>query len=308
MFALGQQTREFLDRVSPDNPVLLTDESHHSMWANSAAPEVAGITADTPDPQNGSIDRDADGRPTGLFREAATALVASSMPPVSESEMREALQFAAGLMAANGITSFTDAGLDRTSLQVMSGMSADGAMKQRTRGCIRWADVAGEERDQAEALIADRQRYRTERFRPDCVKIVLDGVPTESHTAAMLAHYADSPETGMVSIASEELIPAVTEFDRQGLHIKFHGAGDAAVRQAVDAAEAARTANGMGGPAHDVGHNSFIDPADLIRVPRLAMSWEFSPYIWYPSPITTDIAEAVGPERMERWIPIADAL
>jgi predicted amidohydrolase YtcJ len=222
--------------------------------------------------------------------------------------MREALQFASDLMAANGITSFTDAGLDRTSLQVMFGMSANGAMKQRTRGCIRWSDVGGEERDQAEALIADRQRYQTERFRPDCIKIVLDGVPTESHAAAMLAHYADSPETDMVSIASEELVPAFTEFDGQGLHIKFHAAGDAAVRQAVDAVEAARTANGMGGSAHDVGHNSFIDPADLARVPRLAMTWEFSPYIWYPSPITTDIAKAVGPERMERWIPIADAL
>ena len=308
VFAPGQQTREFLDEVAPNNPVLLTDESHHSAWANSAAIDAAGITADTPNPESGIIDRDASGRPTGVFREQATGLVSAAMPPIGEEQLREGLQYAADLMASYGVTSFTDAGLDGSGLKVMSELSAEGLMKQRVRGCIRWAGAPAEARAEAEGLIHSRQYFRTERFRPDCVKVVLDGVPTESHTAAMLDHYVSTNETGMSIIPADILFPAVTEMDRQGLHVKFHAAGDGAVRQAIDAVEAARKANGFGGPAHDVGHNSFVDPADLARVPQLAMSWEFSPYIWYPSPITRDIIAAVGPERMERWIPIADAV
>ncbi|WP_126173808.1 amidohydrolase [Altericroceibacterium xinjiangense] len=308
VFAPGQQTREFLDEVSPNNPVILSDESHHSLWANSAAIAAAGITAATQDPENGIIDRDASGRPTGLFRERATGLVSAAMPPIGEQQMREGLQYAADLMSSYGITSFTDAGLDAPGLKVMSEMSAEGLMKQRVRGCIRWAEGPVDARQQTEALIHSRQYFRAERFRPDCVKVVLDGVPTESHTAAMLDHYVSTTEKGMSIVPPEVLFPAITEFDRQGLHVKFHAAGDGAVRQAIDAVAAAREANGMGGPAHDVGHNSFVDPEDLARVRQLAMSWEFSPYIWYPSPITRDIKTAVGPERMERWIPIADAV
>ncbi|MEN7536743.1 amidohydrolase [Aurantiacibacter flavus] len=308
VFEPGQQTREFLDAVAPDNPVILSDESHHSLWANSAAIEAAGVNAQTPDPESGIIDRDAAGRPTGVFRETATALVSAAMPPTSEEAMLEGLHYAADLMSSFGITSFTDAGLTKGSLAIMSEASASGLMKQRTRGCIRWAGSPPDARAQAEALIAMRPLYRTERFDPDCVKIVLDGVPTESHTAAMLDHYVGSGESGMTIVSDEILFPAVTEFDRQGLHVKFHAAGDSAVRQAIDAVAAARAANGFGGPAHDVGHNSFVSPEDIARVPQLAMAWEFSPYIWYPSPITRDIVAAVGEERMERWIPVADAI
>jgi predicted amidohydrolase YtcJ len=137
----------------------------------------------------------------------------------------------------------------------------------------------------------------------------LDGVPTEGHTGAMLHPYEGSTETGMLTVPQPLLDRIVTEFDRQGLHIKFHAAGDAAVRAAIEAVAAAREANGFGGPMHDVAHNSFVDPADIDRVRELNMSWEFSPYIWYPTPIAYgDVRRAVGDERMKRWIPIRDAV
>ncbi len=93
-----------------------------------------------------------------------------------------------------------------------------------------------------------------------------------------------------------------------GLTVKFHAAGDAAVRQGLDAIEAARKANGFSGILHDVGHNSFVHIEDIQRARALGAALEFSPYIWYHSPIIDDIQKAVPADLMKRWIPIKDAL
>jgi predicted amidohydrolase YtcJ len=315
VFAPGQQTKAFLDEVAPNNPVILVDESHHSSWANSRALELAGIDRNTPNPPNGIIDRDGNGEPTGLLRESAEGLVHRVMPPASVAERERALRLSATQMLSYGITSFNDAGINAENMAVMAQLADSGDLKQRVTGCIRWAAPGMPGHEESLAMIRDRALYTKGRFSPDCVKIVLDGVPTESHTAAMLAPYADAHaaggagERGLLMVPQSVLNEAVAEFDRDGLLIKFHAAGDAAVRAAIDAVTYARAMNGGGGRMHDVGHNSFVDPADIPRVRDLNMTWEFSPYIWYPTPIAAqDIDRAVGSERMKRWIPIRDAV
>ena len=90
--------------------------------------------------------------------------------------------------------------------------------------------------------------------------------------------------------------------------VKFHAAGDAAVREGLDAIAAAREANGFSGLLHDVAHNSFVAMTDIQRARSIGAVFEFSPYIWFESPIIADIRKAVGEERMQRWIPVKDAL
>lgn len=316
-FKPAEQNSKFLDRIAPKNPVALIDESHHSLWVNSAALKQAGITRDTKDPDGGAIDRDGRGEPTGLLRETAMGLVNGKIPRPTDAQRAAALTLSTNQMLSFGITGFIDAGVLLPDVGVMSAMSASGAMKQRVRGCMRWTPLAGTNPvANGEALIEARAFYSQPRFKLDCVKVVLDGVPTEGRTAMMIDPYLDGPHghggeptRGIAMLAPEILYPAVTRFDREGLTIKFHAAGDGAVRGAIDSVAAARKANGWGGPAHDVGHNSFVDPADIDRVRDLQMTWEFSPYIWYPTPIAaTDIRAVVGDERMKRWIPIKDAL
>jgi predicted amidohydrolase YtcJ len=317
VFIRGQQNRTFLDEIAPDNPVILSDESHHSVWVNSAALELAGITRDTPNPQGGIIEHDAAGEPTGLLRESATWLVRQMIPLASDEARREALILATNQMLSFGITSFMIASVRIQDVGPLSALSEEGLIKQRVRGCIVWAPEPADFNRVSETLIAERASYDRPRFSTDCVKIFLDGVPTESHTGAMLEPYEDArmdqgddrPEKGMLLIPQDTLDQAVARFDRQGLLIKFHAAGDAAVRAAIDAVTAAREANGFGGPMHHVGHSTFVDMADIPRVRAAQMSWEFSPYIWYPTPIASvDVLAAVGEERMERWVPIRDAL
>ena len=312
-FGPGEQSRQLLDAAAPDNPVLLNDEAFHSVWVNSRAMALSGITATTPNPTGGLIDRDAAGAPSGVFRETATSLIESKVPQPSLSAKIAAIKAATDVMLSYGIVGFTDAAVRLENAEAMSAYARSGGLKQHARGCIVWGPMSYG----SEALIPRRQELSAGRMQFDCIKIFLDGVPTESRTGAMVDAYAPRPgadphapaEHGILQVPQDRLNAAVAEFDRQGLEVKMHAAGDGATRAGVDAIAFARAANGAGGPHHEIAHNTFIHPADMPKGVQLGLVWEFSPYIWWPTPITAvDIARAVGPERMERLWPIREAL
>ena len=316
--AIGQiPDRSMLDTISPKNPVLLSDTSGHSAWANSMALVIAGVTADTPDPEGGIIERDSGGEPTGILREAAIMLVRTHVPPHSYEALRAALEWSMNQMLSHGITSFTEAstgfvaGMTRE-VKLYADMADAGMVKQRVRLCLNWEPGNAE----LEAVIADRNLYARDRVATDCIKIFLDGVPTDSHTAAMLEPYArpmegrsdDASRYGMLLGEPDHLNEAVTRFDRMGLTVKFHAAGDAAVRAGLNAFDAARTANGFSGQLHDVGHCTFVSREDLPRARALGVTFEVSPYLWSPSPINDDISKEVGDERTRRVWPVREMI
>lgn len=317
VFKEGEQTRQLLDQVSPNNPVALNDEAHHSVWVNTAALEKVGITKETPNPPGGIIEKGADGIPNGLLRETAADLLMAQLPLPTKQEKQDALILASDTMLSFGITSYTIASVRTDEIADIAELSGSGQIKQRVRGCLVWNPEPQGLRKTSERLIENRLVYQRPRFNTNCVKMFLDGVPTESQTAAMLDPYVkhthhrglQRPERGILMIPQNDLHQIVAQFDRQGLQIKFHVVGDRAVRNALDAVALAREANGWGGPIHELGHNTFVHPTDIPRVKALNMAWEFSPYIWYPTPIAEqDVANAVGQERMKRFIPIRDAI
>jgi hypothetical protein len=307
--------RSMLDTVSPENPVVLTDISGHSRWANTMALELSGVTAETPDSPGGAIERDADGTPTGVLRESAGALIRARVSPPTPGQALQGLQNSLDLMLSHGITSFTDAVASEESLRWYANLADQGTLKQRVRTCIMWRP-AGPTVDAAirPGALARANLYTRDRVSPDCVKLMLDGVPTDGHTAAMLEPYADASlddearERGLLQIPQETLNEMLVALDTWGFTVKMHAAGDAAVRAGLDAIAAAREANGFSGILHDVGHNSFVNMDDIRRARDIGATFEMSPYIWYPNPIIPDIAKAIGPERMERWIPVKDAI
>lgn len=299
-------SKEMLDSVAPKNPVILRDISGHSGWANSLALQIAGITRDTANPDNGIIERDAGGEATGVLRENAAMLVSRQVPEAPVDKAAAALAWSMHEMMSYGITAFDDAGVAETAARAYAKLADEGKLKQRVRGCL-WA------RDPA--LLQKHMLYARPNFSPSCIKVALDGVPTDGHTAAMVdpyeplhSHHGDNRERGMLMIPQPELDKMIIDLDRRGFTVKFHAAGDAAVRAGLDAIEAARKANGPSGQYHNVGHNSFVKIEDIRRARAIGATFEFSPYIWYTSPIIGDIRKAVGEERMKRWIPIKDAL
>jgi predicted amidohydrolase YtcJ len=195
-------------------------------------------------------------------------------------------------------------------------LSDEGALNQRVRACIAYGKMLGKGAD-FEDVLAHRTDYARPRLRTDCVKVFMDGVPTESHTAAMLTPYASGLTDvdkdparlrGLLLVPPAELNPLVARLDRLGVTMKFHSVGDRATRAVMDAIAAARAANGPNGPQHDAGHLTFVDPADLARARSLNVALEFSPYLWYPQPIDDDIIKAIGPERIARAWPVREGL
>lgn len=312
VFKPGEQHRRLLDAAAPNNPVLLYDESLHSAWVNTRVLQITGIGRDTANPAGGVIDRDAKGEPTGVLRETASRDIEKFMPVVSEEDQARVIKAATDEMLSYGIVGFTDAAVRREMISGFSAYARSGGLKQYARGCIVWGPNSGN----SEGLIAQRQTWSAGRLKFDCVKMFLDGVPLEGRTAAMLEPYVHSRDahggpgnTGLKLIPEDVLFPALANFDRQGILVKFHAAGDGAVREAANAIAAARKANGYAGQHHEIGHNTFVDLAEVPRGRDLHFTWELSPYIWWPTPITSvDIAAAVGPERMKRLWPARDVI
>jgi hypothetical protein len=302
-------TAATLDAVSPDNPLMLFDVSGHSVWANSRALKEAGITDTTPNPEGGIIERDSSGRPTGILRETASRLVLAKIPPQPLDKTEQNLAQILDILAGHGLVGFLEAMAFRDDLEVYSRLADREILKHRVQACIAYS-AAGAYNKELDATLAARASYARPNFNTNCIKVFADGVPTESHTGAMLARYQagqpNAPERGLLLFDPVRMAANVTIWDKQGISVMFHAAGDWAVRASLDAIAAARQANGMKGPIHQVGHSTFVDPADLPRFKALNTSLEFSPYLWDPQPINDDITKAVGSPRIDRVWPIKD--
>lgn len=299
--------RKLLDAVSGDVPVVLHDISLHSIWANTAALNAAGITRNTPNPEGGGIiEKDRRGEPTGILRESAAIAILNKVPPPSQETRIAALRRATQMMLAQGITAYEEALMATQNARAYAALADQGELVQHVRTCM-W--------DNDQTLIAQRNLYARPGLEISCVKMILDGVPTDAHTAAMLEPYADADLHGEPAKIKGELMasPAeiaakLTRYDAAGLTVKLHVAGDASARTALDAIAAARKANGPYGKHHELAHANFITPEDIERATSLGATYEFSPYLWFPSPPVRDVIRSIGAQRMERFTPVRDGL
>lgn len=306
LFGKAGPHRAMLDKVAPNNPVLLRDFSLHSAWVNSAALKSVGITRDTPNPKGGIIERDRSGNPTGVLREHAAMQLLDKIPQADTDTMVDALRYTTKTLLSLGIVAYEDALLTSPGAKAYAALADKGELYQHVRTCM-W------EPDQA--LILTRNLYSRPGLDMSCVKMMLDGVPTDAHTAAMHDDYADAASLsdparrkGSLLVAPAELQTKIVRYDAKGLTVKMHATGDAAVHAALDAIAAARTANGIAGMRHEVTHANFVLPADFARAKAIGATFEFSPYVWFPNPVIKDVIKAVGATRMEHFSPVKSAI
>jgi predicted amidohydrolase YtcJ len=309
-----ESPRALLDKVSGKHPVFLNDDSAHNGWANTAALALARIDAKTPNPPGGTIQHEADGHPNGLLLEGAARLFDKVIPAWTPVQYKAAAAEAARLANGYGITSIKDAGAP-FGASGLAFAELDGEKKLPLNVAICIPTPYGTRTtplDYAQ-LQAMRSKYKTPHVHANCVKLFLDGVPTPARTAAMIAPYVEDKQHGSHFAGDLHLQPAlvakdVTELDKLGFMVKMHAAGDRSVRVALDAIETARKANGNSGLHHEIAHASFIDPSDVPRFAKLDAIPDYSPIIWYPSPITEAVISAVGKERGEHFWPTRDLL
>lgn len=304
-FAGGTPSKELLDAVVPDRPVYLPNRDHHGAWVNSRALELAGIDQLTPDPADGRIERDALGEPSGTLQEGAMQLVGRLTPAAGPADRLAALLHAQRHLHALGITAWQDAlvgdfiGMDDPA-QAYLAAAAEGSLTARVVGALWWDRERGAE--QIPELVAKREALSRGRFRAGTVKLMLDGV-AENHTAALLDPYLDrcgctTANRGKSFIDPERLPRYVTELDALGFQCHFHALGDRAVRDALDAIEAARTANGPSDTRPHLAHLQVVHPDDVPRFARLGATANIQPLWAAHEPQMDELTiPFLGPER-----------
>jgi predicted amidohydrolase YtcJ len=255
--------------------VFLPNRDGHGAWVNSKALEIAGITAETPDPKDGRIQRNADGSPQGTLHEGAQYLVTAHIPDVSDDFVYQALLKGQAYLHSFGITGWQDAIVTPTSHYrnydaYLTG-AGRGTLTGRVVGALWWDRARGlEQIDDLQALREGGQRGR---FAATSVKIMQDGI-CENFTAATLEPYLDehgqvTDNRGLSMVEPELLKEAVTRLDGLGFQVHFHALADRAVREALDAIEAARATNGFNDLRHHLAHLQIVHPDDLPRFREL---------------------------------------
>jgi len=307
-FPGGTPMRQDLDRAVADRPALFINRDGHGAWANTRAFAVAGITAATPDPPDGRIERDEHGEPSGTLHEGAVELVHRLVPEPTIDEIAEGLALAQAYLHRLGITAWQDAWVTPPWLAGYRSFAESGRLTARVVACQWW------ERDQDEAqievFVEERARSSIGRLGATTIKIMTDGV-AENFTASMLEPYLDArrQSTGNrgIDFVDPELLKGfVTKLDVQGFQVHFHALGDRAVRQALDAVEAARRANGLTDMRPHVAHLQVVDPAEWPRFRALDAGANIQPYWACNDDQMTDLTlPFLPPKRGALQYPIA---
>ncbi|MCX4735470.1 amidohydrolase [Streptomyces sp. NBC_01363] len=312
----GLPTRQLLDSVIPDRPVLLTNRDHHGAWANTRALELAGLTRESADPVDGRIEREPDGTPTGMLQEGATALVSRIVPPSTAAERLAGLLRAQKLLHSLGITAWQDAllgvfGGKPDPSDAYLAAAREGTLTARVSGALWWDRERGAE--QIPELVSQREQLSHGRFRARAVKIMQDGI-AENFTAAMTTPYLDgcgcaTANSGLSFVDPVALRSYVTELDAHDFQVHFHALGDRGVREALDAVEAAVEAHGRRGNRHHLAHLQVVHPDDLDRFARLGAIANIQPLWAAHEPQMDELTiPFLGPERASWQYPFGSLL
>lgn len=300
-------TRQMLDAVVPDRPVVLWSLDRHGAWANSKALALAGITRASIDPPMGEIVRDASGEPTGWLKEAsAVALISKAIPEPTVEEHRRLLRLAMAEANRNGITAITHAalggGIDEFNL--LSSMDSAGQLTTRINYALGVdPGFTQAQFDQYQALW--RANRNTQNLKLGAVKFFMDGVP-QAHTAFLLKPWGPQPGTGHPLMPADEFRRWAGAFDAAGWQLMMHAMGDGAVRMALDEVAALNATKAPArGRRHRVEHAFLIDPADMPRFAKLGVIANFQPLNRFPPRTASSVQRS--PSDGARWAGIVAA-
>ncbi|MCF1715657.1 amidohydrolase [Flavihumibacter sp. RY-1] len=303
LFEGGMPNKEALialDKISPDRPIVLDAYDGHSIWVNSKAMELAGISSTTQFDGFGSIIKDPEGKPTGAFTEAAGSLVEKIVPPPTTEEKLEALRIGMKYAARLGITSIQNASGSVAEFQLYETLLKQGELTLRSSTAFSAGKNTKEEDIQQFIQVKNRTKSHP-LLKAVSIKFMLDGV-IESHTSPMLEPYSDALPDGThansdFALPLEKYQSLLNRFDKEGFQIYTHAIGDRTVREALNAYEKAHQTNGTKARRHRIEHIEQCNPQDVPRFAKLGVMASMQPIHADPGNIEV-WAKAVGEKRI----------
>jgi predicted amidohydrolase YtcJ len=274
-----------LNRLFPDLPVLLIRVDGHAALANARALELAGVTPATQ--MAGGVVEKKNGRLTGILVDNAVGLVAAKIPAPPRSELRRSLQAAQANCFAAGLTTITDAGLEKPQVDLLDSMHREGSLKMRVYAMLNPSK-------QNKQHYYQNGPYQTERLNVRSFKIYADGA-LGSRGACLLQPYHDKPaETGFLLQAPEYYRQTARELSQTSFQMNTHAIGDSANRLMLDIYGA--VLKGRNDRRWRLEHAQVVHPADIAKFGQ----YSILPSV-QPTHATSDMYwadERLGPQRI----------
>jgi predicted amidohydrolase YtcJ len=285
--------RTALDRIAPDNPILLVRVCGHAAFVNSCSLRIAGITRETVDPAGGRIVKDADGEPTGILLDEAVRLVSAHIAPPTPEEKRKLLIAAARRCLAFGLVGVHEMGISSEDVALCRRLYAAGELPFRITAYLSTGDPGNEPFLES----GPPPGHADDMFRIVGAKFYADG-SLGARSAALLDDYYDEPlNRGILMKPPAELFGQILPWCRKGFQAAVHAIGDAAVRETLDVYARLEAAQPASDGRYRIEHAQVVSSPDLNRFAALGVvpSMQFTH-------CTSDMGWAgarLGPERIK---------
>jgi predicted amidohydrolase YtcJ len=271
-------TRQDLDRIAPNNPVVLTRADGHASVANGAALKLAGITRATAAPAGGAINKDPEGEPTGMLIDRAQGLVGRLVPASTEEERDQEIIKGVEREVGLGWTQIQDAHGTWAEVDRIRRLYRDGKLKIRIVKAISGPSADADRLIQQGAVLGEFDGRLTVRT----IKVVMDGA-LGSRGAALLAPYTDDPKnTGLITTDTVALKPMLIGALRNGIQVETHSIGDRGNRLMLDFYEQAMQTvppeqRKVAEPRWRDEHTQIVSPTDIPRFKQLGVIASMQP-------------------------------
>ena len=277
-------TKEDIDPIAPENPVMLSRVCGHLVSINTKAMEIAGITEETQDVKGGHVDKDDAGENTGILRDCRY-LVEAFISPDSLETMVDGLEVASNFALSLGCTSIHDAGLTNRDINAYQQAEKEGKLKVRANVMVK-----GEVEDAVIAL-GIKTGLGDDLVQIGPLKLLMDG-SLGAHTAALFEPYEDEPSTsGLLLMKPEVLTEKIVRAHQANLQVATHAIGDLAVEKVLDAIQEALRLMPRKDHRHRIEHCELTSAQQIERIKQLGVIPDMQPNF---------IGEWSGPGSMYR--------
>jgi predicted amidohydrolase YtcJ len=284
--------RSDLDLVSTERPVIALRACHHIAAVNSVALQIAGITANTGDPEGGTIDRDMHGEPTGVLRESAMELVRSYVPAPTEDHIARCLETAGRSFLRTAVTSTLEAGIrEPTEMAAYQRLRRAGQLPVRT-----YLMMMIDETLEHMASLGIKTGFGDEWLRIGPAKIFLDGSIGGRTSRMRMPFEGEAENVGIWMQPPEEMKAKVVKAHALGFQVGVHAIGDAAIDLILDSYEEAQQKYPRQNARHRIEHCSIVDFDTIQRIKRVgAVPIPGTSFLYY---FTSAYRQNLGEERL----------